>query len=47
MIATPRLTGSKLERLLAQVKDIRRKLAEVEQNDEGPGDAAAGIRRVE
>ncbi len=36
MIATPKLAGSRLERLQSQVEAIRRKLAEIEQYDESP-----------
>jgi murein DD-endopeptidase MepM/ murein hydrolase activator NlpD len=47
MIATPKLTGSRLERLQAQVTTIRQKLKEFELYDESPADAIALTKKIQ
>ena len=47
MIATPKLEGTRLEQLLAQVEDIRRKLTEIGQNDENPEETISLTKRLE
>ena len=47
MIATPKLTGSRLEQLQSQVQSIRRKLEEIEQYDEIPADTDSLAERMQ
>jgi murein DD-endopeptidase MepM/ murein hydrolase activator NlpD len=47
MIATPKLKGSRLERLQAQVIAIRQKLKEFEPYDESPADAIALTKKAQ
>ena len=47
MIATPKLKGSRLERLQEQVKDIRLKLEEFAQSEESPADTLSITSRME
>ncbi|MBN1818862.1 MAG: peptidoglycan DD-metalloendopeptidase family protein [Sedimentisphaerales bacterium] len=47
MIATPKLEGSRLEQLQAQVKDIRQRLKDIGENDAGPADTVTLTKRVE
>ena len=47
MIATPRLEGERLERLLTQVKNIRLQMKELGEPDEGSTDTSSLTKRVE